>query len=43
MMPDKCLKYDLMVAEFEGVMTQNRAQRVGIVTAKNVPKLNILL
>lgn len=42
-MPDKGQKYDLMVAEFEDIMMQTRAQRAGLVTARNVPKSNISL
>lgn len=42
-MPDKGQKYDNMVAEFEEIMMETRAQRAGLVTARNVPKPNIAL
>lgn len=37
-MQDRGQKYDLMVAEFEEIMMQTRAQRAGLVTARNVPQ-----
>jgi hypothetical protein len=39
-MADKGLKYDNMIAQFEEIMMQNRAQRAGITTAKSIPKNN---
>ena len=42
-MPDRGKKYDLMVAEFEDIMMQTRAQRAGIVTARDVPNKSSIL
>jgi hypothetical protein len=37
-MEDRGLKYDNMVAQFEEIMMQNRAQRAGLSMARNMPK-----
>jgi len=37
-MGDRGLKYENMVASFEEIMMQNRAQRAGLSMARNVPK-----
>ncbi len=37
-MDDRGLKYDNMVAQFEEIMMQNRAQRAGLSMARNMPK-----
>lgn len=37
-MNDQGLKYENMIAQFEEIMMQNRAQRAGLTMARNVPK-----
>ena len=37
-MDDRGLRYDNMVAQFEEIMMQNRAQRAGLTMARNVPR-----
>jgi hypothetical protein len=37
-MEDRGLKYENMVAQFEEIMMQNRAQRAGLSMARNMPK-----